>query len=448
MVSPGRDPISMHTKKKERMMGAWNVARAWIFALIVGLGSWVQGPPRAVAAGPDEGAFRSFAQTILAGIGRAKFSDVPAIGGYGRPRVAVLPFSSEETGVPPTVASELNSLLLAELTRQGSKNYRFVARETLKAIIKEIDTIGELDPGNDGRVKDLLRNARVDILIVGRLRTEGAGYVLSYEAVSVEDGTLFAATGPRRVHGLDRYAAPAAAPLDAREAMRRVAWRFARALGNEKIVTVVPLGKAPDGQATPEGDYLTELLADSLRDRLHGPGRPRIRVEIAKDNAAGPKSGIARIKGRYWSAGGRFEVRLVMHRADGSAVPWRRMVSARGLPVASPPPPAPAIVAAPRVPVEPAPGPKPVIRTPAPPPADAARLPGPDPLYRPRVQEAQRLLAGLGYTPGRANGILRTETRAALRAFQRDHGLAPHCRLTRSVMRWLRRSFRRAEIAL
>ncbi|MDH3240837.1 MAG: peptidoglycan-binding protein [Alphaproteobacteria bacterium] len=436
-------------------MGAWNVARAWLFALIVGLGSWVQGAPRADAAGPDDGAFRYFAQTILAGIGRAKFSDVPAIGGYGRPRVAVLPFSSEETEVPPTVASELNSLLLAELTRQGSKHYRFVAREALKAIIKEIDTIGELDPGNDGRVKDLLRNARVDILIVGRLRNEDAGYVLSYEAVSVEDGTLFAATGPRRVHGLDRFAAPRGAPLDAREAMRRVAWRFARALGREKIVTVAPLGKAPDGQATPVGDYLTELLADSLRDRLARPGRAPVRVAVAKDGTAAAKTGAARIKGRYWAVGGRLEVRLVLHRADGSAIPWRRLVSARGLPVMPAPNAAPAIAAAPRAPVqsaplqpeEPAP-PRPATRAPAMPPAMATGLPGPDPLYRPRVQEAQRLLAGLGYAPGPADGFLRTETRAALRAFQRDHGLAPHGRLTRSVMRWLRRSFRRVEIAL
>ena len=43
-------------------------------------------------------------------------------------------------------------MAMAELTRQGSGTYRFVARETLKSIIREIDTIAELDPGKDDRV--------------------------------------------------------------------------------------------------------------------------------------------------------------------------------------------------------------------------------------------------------------------------------------------------------
>jgi peptidoglycan hydrolase-like protein with peptidoglycan-binding domain len=77
-----------------------------------------------------------------------------------------------------------------------------------------------------------------------------------------------------------------------------------------------------------------------------------------------------------------------------------------------------------------------------------APLPGPDPMVRPRVREAQRLLTGLGYAPGPADGVMRTETRRALRAFQRAHGLADHGRLTRAVMGALRRSLRRAEIAL
>ncbi len=272
----------------------------WAFAVFLGLMAvaLTLAPAQAQAAAPgaDQGAFRHFAQRLLAGIGAAKFSDIPAISGYGRPRIAVLPFSSDQTKVSPSLASEFNARLLAELTRQGSRSYRFVARAALKSIIKEIDTIGELDTGNDGRVKDLLRNARVDILIVGRLRAENAGFVLSYEAVSVEDGTLFAATGPRHVGGLSGAQATPSLALN------------------------TPIGMAP--------------------------------------------------------------------------------------------------------------------------------LAGPDPRPRPTVRDAQRLLGALGYHPGPADGVLRMRTRAALRAFQRDHGLADHGRLTRGVMGRLRRTWRRAEIAL
>lgn len=143
--------------------------------------------------------FRSFAHELLLGIGAADLSDIPAIGGYGKPRIAVLPFRVDEKVVPADIASEFNTRLMAELTRQGSGTYRFVARETLKSIIREIDTIAELDSGKDDRVAALMRNAQVDILIVGALRRNSDTVALSYKAVSVEDGTMFAATLPRQI---------------------------------------------------------------------------------------------------------------------------------------------------------------------------------------------------------------------------------------------------------
>ena len=92
-------------------------------------------------------------------------------------------------------AGEINrTRLLAELTRRGSGIYRFVARETLREIIRELDSIEELEAPNNSRVVDLLRNAKVDILIVGALRKTGQAVTVSYKAVSVEDGIVFAAT--------------------------------------------------------------------------------------------------------------------------------------------------------------------------------------------------------------------------------------------------------------
>ena len=101
--------------------------------------------------------------------------------------------------MPPAIASEYNTRLLAELTRRGSDIYRFVARETLREIIRELDTIEELEEPNNGRVVDLLRNAKVDILIVGALRKTDDAVSISYKAVSVEDGIVFAATRPREI---------------------------------------------------------------------------------------------------------------------------------------------------------------------------------------------------------------------------------------------------------
>ncbi len=173
--------------------GACNVAAVMVGILVLA------GPSRAQEYMPSQAHFRVFAHELLAGIGASDLADIPAIGGYGKPRVAVLPFTADDAAVPKSVSAEFNARLVAELTRQGNRNFRFVARDSLKAIIGEIDSIGELEPGTDDRVADLLHNARVDILVLGRLRKTDDAVVLSYKAVSTEDGTLFAATRPRRL---------------------------------------------------------------------------------------------------------------------------------------------------------------------------------------------------------------------------------------------------------
>lgn len=167
-------------------------------AVLVGI-LVLAGPSLAQDYLPSQAHFRAFAQELLAGIGASDLADIPAIGGYGKPRIAVLPFAADDEAVPKSVSGEFNTRLVAALTRQGNRNFRFVARDSLKAIIGEIDSIAELEPGADDRVADLLRNARVDILILGRLRKTDDGVVLSYKAVSTEDGTLFAATMPRHL---------------------------------------------------------------------------------------------------------------------------------------------------------------------------------------------------------------------------------------------------------
>ncbi len=172
---------------------AYNVAAVMIGLLVLA------GPSRAQEYMPSQAHFRAFAQELLAGIGASDLADIPAIGGYGKPRIAVLPFAADDNAVAKSVGAEFNARLVAELTRQGNRNFRFVARGSLKAIIGEIDSIAELAPGADARVADLLQGARVDILVVGSLRKTDDAVVLSYKAVSTEDGTLFAATMPRRV---------------------------------------------------------------------------------------------------------------------------------------------------------------------------------------------------------------------------------------------------------
>lgn len=58
---------------------------------------------------------------------------------------------------------------------------------------------------------------------------------------------------------------------------------------------------------------------------------------------------------------------------------------------------------------------------------------GQSPGQSPRVAEMQSNLARLGYDPGPVDGRFGPRTSAAIREYQRDHGLTPDGRLTRDV---------------
>jgi hypothetical protein len=56
------------------------------------------------------------------------------------------------------------------------------------------------------------------------------------------------------------------------------------------------------------------------------------------------------------------------------------------------------------------------------------------------IMEAQRLLSELGYNPGAADGIAGPKTTEAVKAFQRDHGLAEDGEVTDGLLEQLRRA--------
>ncbi len=62
--------------------------------------------------------------------------------------------------------------------------------------------------------------------------------------------------------------------------------------------------------------------------------------------------------------------------------------------------------------------------------------------YRRSVEEAEQLLAELGYFPGSIDGVLTEQTRQALRAYQSDSALPIHGRMTRRVVENMRRDTR------
>ncbi|MGC8842251.1 MAG: peptidoglycan-binding domain-containing protein, partial [Candidatus Sumerlaeaceae bacterium] len=87
--------------------------------------------------------------------------------------------------------------------------------------------------------------------------------------------------------------------------------------------------------------------------------------------------------------------------------------------------------------VSPAPSPSPI----------ATASPAPQMVFDPNVQRAQRLLAELGYSVGRADGRLGPRTEAALEAFQREHALARTKRPDAATLAKLEDEVKRRQVA-
>ncbi|MEE8515414.1 MAG: peptidoglycan-binding domain-containing protein [Alphaproteobacteria bacterium] len=373
-------------------------------------------PSHAIEALPRQVHFQAIARELLSGIGSANLADIPAIGGYGRPRVALLPFAADQDAVPVWVAQDLNARLMAELTRQGNRSYRLVARDGLKSIIRDIDGIGELHGDRNTRVSDLLRNAQVDILVVGKLRAAPNGVILSYKAVSVEDGTVFAATRPRKVLLRQPGRPYAQARLNVEDGIREATARFMTALDSAGRVSVKTIRRLPDRKITPLGIYLSNRIADEIRRRSHR--RSGLTAPITVVRGDGGDTSGARLEGSYWEFGQAVEIRLALIRPGARTLVWRDRILAATLPASIAPAPELRSRGAPVIAVK---------VTPTAPIAVAGRS-------RPTVADTQRRLATLGYDAGPADGVLTARTRNALRAFQRDRALPVTGRMTRQVV--------------
>lgn len=143
--------------------------------------------------------FPAFATEILRGLDKADIKQFSAVAGYGAPRLALSPFEASDSPVPSARANEFNDRLLSALQRQAGNRYRFAVRGGLEKLIKDIKQSGLSETETQARISDLRKNARADILISGRLRKEGNDAVLSYQAIGIETGDLFASTAPRRI---------------------------------------------------------------------------------------------------------------------------------------------------------------------------------------------------------------------------------------------------------
>jgi formylglycine-generating enzyme required for sulfatase activity len=402
--------------------------------------------PVSEAARTDAGEapFEAFAAEILDGIATPE-----AQPGTMRLRIAVWPFSKDQTPIPATLANEFNQRLLAALARRGQGRYRFVARQALATVVREINELGAYETDAGDPTADLMRKARVDVLVVGTLRRAGSYVVLSYKAVGVADGTIFATTEPRRLPVDRRSASYTVATLTLDQGIDAAARYLADRAPDLRRLRLDGMRHRDGGPVTALGAYLEERLADALKQAFAKPLTGTMLTVIKEGDSAGGKAHM--LSGTYWDFRDSLEVRFSLTAPDGASAAWRDRIRVDSVPpgfgvrIATAPSRA-SVAALPETPTA-APGtvlaPIPPRRLPAAPAAKPTTSPAPWPVLAGRrvtVAETQRLLAELGYDPGPANGLLNGRTRSAIVAYQRDRGLAVNGRMTRRVVESLRRA--------
>lgn len=381
----------------------------WLAALLA--------PSVALANGIEGWIADSLAEEILAG--------VPAHAGEA-PRIAIKPFSPDSVSIAPEAANALNASLLSALIAKSDGRHTFVARDALKAVVRDVADLAQ--PGPDDPVERLLAKARADVLVVGSLRRVRQDVVLSYKAVAVEDGAVLASTRSHRLRLPDaelpqaRLALDAALPVAARYLMQR-----ADGLETIRIGDIRYRSETPD---TPFASYLRERVADEFRRQSTGVLTGATVAVTKGDVGAEAERGTYNLSGSYWPLGSAVEISLSLRGPDGAAVTWREKVRRQSIP--------PTLALGPAPAPDPAPEVLPWRR-----PQQAPVLTYATPVRgRPTVAEAQRLLHGLGYDPGPVNGVLGPRTRRAVAAFQRNNGLGPDGRMTRALVASLRRQAR------
>ena len=379
--------------------------------------------------------FATLAEEILAGLDASAAAWKHGDG----PRIAVWPFSPLETPIPAALANEYNAKLLAALIDRGGDRYRFVARDALKAVAREISESAAAEDDIQEVLAALVRNAQADVLVVGKLRPSSyERVVLSYKAVEVRDGTILAVTShqPLYLPRAEAQAAERAVTLD--QAILAAARYLASRAGDMGELRLGGIQHRDSGVQTPLARYLEERIAGALQIEFANPltdtnlivtGPAVTRPDQAEDWPAGTYA----LKGGYWNFGRSIELQLSLRDATGTVATWRERIAAESLPDGLQEP-------LPEGPREP---PRVARADPGAPgtagPAPGSRVVAFGPSSR-QVVSVQEDLGALGYYAGPIDGVPGPRTRAAIRAYRRAAGLAGGGGVTGELVDSLRRS--------
>lgn len=322
--------------------------RAWVLAAALTLAalSPCEAPAQSAPGsgiGPAAATMDTLAREIVDGL-RARQSMVKRWTGIGdRLKLAIEPFATEDVPVGEGMAEEIHAAFRAALVKAAGTEFTVVARSDLAAIFREAREFADGNP-----VPALLKSARADILIRGRLQPAAAGVAASFSAVGISDTATLAETGYRPLGlapggaGAPRLLLEPAIAAAARLLAGRAPQMEELRLGGIRFQTT--------GVQPPFGRYLERRIADALaqsasnvlsgrqlivraaegdvrKEAMRGISMDARRVEMGD---AGP--GVYLLTGIYWDLEEAVEIGLSLRNSAGESAQWRGQVRRDSIP--------------------------------------------------------------------------------------------------------------------
>jgi hypothetical protein len=251
-------------------------------------------------------------------------------------RVAIWPFDGDEVPIPKASADEFNDTLLAQLQNLAGGRYSFIARETLKSLIADMESTGALDAAAGNPINALMKKAgNIHVLISGKLRLDGASVALTYRAVRT-DGVIAATTTPRS----HPYAAPIVTAMGIDQAVNAATRHFADHANDMEVLFLGGVRYGASGAQPPFGRRLQGLISAAMENRVTNTvtgqklkvkvlnARTRslrgvkVDAKILTDKNMGKGKGAWVLSGNYWELAHAVEVRLRLRNDASQSISW------------------------------------------------------------------------------------------------------------------------------
>ncbi|MEG3619794.1 DUF4384 domain-containing protein [Magnetovibrio sp. PR-2] len=260
-----------------------------------------------------------------------------------KPRIAVWPFKKDEIPISKDLADELNAAVLAKLIQKSRGRYEFVARESLRNIISDMEATGALNRSGANPVAALMESAQdISILVSGRLSLKRKDLSVSYKAMRVDGAIVVAATDPEIIHLKRDERNTDRATLSLNQALTAAAKSLADDAHDMQELRLDGIRFETSGLQPDFGRFALDKLSSELQRAFANVVSERaLKVQKARINfkeisgsrgisvdakelltISSSNGGVYLLSGTYWDLGDDLELRVSLRGNSGRMYSW------------------------------------------------------------------------------------------------------------------------------